>query len=477
MKATKIMGVLLIFLLILSAIAGGFWYWYDHNVDRSGWVEKDGTIIYQDFHAVPVTGWMELEGSTYYFQPGGVPHTGWFSENGNTYCFDVDGTMITGWKKLDGNIHYFGGNGVMVEGWLWLEDRYYFQNGAMVTGWQSIDGNRHFFGEDGRLTMGFAEVGGSIYYFGDDGCMRTGIVEIDDHIYNFQNDGILFTGWEETESGSRYYQQDGTMALGWTEIDGQRYFFNSDGYVQKAGWMRDGEYRYYILEDGTYAVGPTVIDGQTHYFTPDGIEVILVNALNPVPSFFERELVNVIDYHDVDKRCYDALIEMLADCKAAGNKYIFNSAYRTLTEQTSILEYRTLEHMRDFKLDFLDARKKALETVAIPGTSEHHLGLAVDLLGDDAIAWLTEHCWEYGFIVRYTKDKEAITGIIDEPWHFRYVGTRVSLAMKDTGLCLEEYLGAPAVTQKAVEALHADKWYEETFTTVDEETVAKYIGT
>ncbi len=72
----------------------------------------------------------------------------------------------------------------------------------------------------------------------------------------------------------------------------------------------------------------------------------------------------------------------------------------------------------------------------------------MDLLGKEAIAWLTEHCWEYGFIVRYTEDKEEITGIIDEPWHFRYVGTEVSLDMKDSGLCLEEYLGAVEVTEE-----------------------------
>ena len=66
----------------------------------------------------------------------------------------------------------------------------------------------------------------------------------------------------------------------------------------------------------------------------------------------------------------------------------------------------------------------------------------MDLLGDAAIAWLTEHCWDYGFIVRYTADKEAITGFVDEPWHFRYVGREVALDLKDSGLCLEEYLGA-----------------------------------
>ena len=98
--------------------------------------------------------------------------------------------------------------------------------------------------------------------------------------------------------------------------------------------------------------------------------------------------------------------------------------------------------MATYELDYGAARAKALQSVAIPGTSEHHLGLAVDIVGTAAQAWLAEHCWEYGFILRYTGDKAHITGIIDEPWHFRYVGTEVSLDMQYSGLCLEEYLGA-----------------------------------
>ena len=110
-------------------------------------------------------------------------------------------------------------------------------------------------------------------------------------------------------------------------------------------------------------------------------------------------------------------------------------------QQQEILTLRTQEYeARGYSSGA--AYAKARETVALPGTSEHNLGLAVDILGDAAIAWLGEHCWEYGFILRYTAEKEPITGFVDEPWHFRYVGTEVSLDMKGSGLCLEEYLGA-----------------------------------
>ena len=87
--------------------------------------------------------------------------------------------------------------------------------------------------------------------------------------------------------------------------------------------------------------------------------------------------------------------------------------------------------------------------MADPGASEHHTGLAFDMtvpntsmfLGTPQCAWLHEHCWEYGFILRYTDEKQQITGFAGEAWHIRYVGTEHSLAMQQSGQCLEEYLG------------------------------------
>lgn len=441
---TKILLPIFLCLLLLACAAGG-WLWYDNNVDRSGWAEKDGIRFYQDFHADPVSGWLDLEDGRYYFHEDGTPHTGWQEIDGITYYFETSGIMHTGWLELDGKIHYFGGNGTMVVGWLWLEEgRYYLRDGALLTGWQEIDDSHYYFYEDGTAALGFAEIDGQQYYF-DDGILTTGDTEIDGNFYHFREDGSMHTGWLETQAGQRYYQEDGTQVFGWQDVDGKRHYFDEDGIFHESGWLSVGEYRYYILDDGTPATGPVEIDGQIRYFSPKGVHVVLVNALNPVPEWYQLDPVNVVDYHDVDRLCYDALIAMLDDCTAAGIEYTFNSAYRTLEEQTAILEIRTKEHMKEFDLTFEEAQKKALETVAIPGTSEHHLGLAVDLLGAEAVAWLQEHCWDYGFILRYTEEKEPITGIVDEPWHFRYVGTEVSLDMKDSGLCLEEYLGAEAV--------------------------------
>ena len=100
------------------------------------------------------------------------------------------------------------------------------------------------------------------------------------------------------------------------------------------------------------------------------------------------------------------------------------------------------------------AREEAATSVAYPGTSEHNLGLAVDIVArdyqilDDKQAdtaearWLEENCWKYGFILRYPTDKTDITGIIFEPWHYRYVGEEAAREIMERGICLEEYLGS-----------------------------------
>ena len=98
------------------------------------------------------------------------------------------------------------------------------------------------------------------------------------------------------------------------------------------------------------------------------------------------------------------------------------------------------------------ADERAAQVVARPGTSEHNLGLACDIVAldyqnlDDGYAetpeakWLYENCAKYGFILRYPPDKEDITGVIYEPWHFRYVGEQAAQEIMQRGICLEEYL-------------------------------------
>ena len=88
-----------------------------------------------------------------------------------------------------------------------------------------------------------------------------------------------------------------------------------------------------------------------------------------------------------------------------------------------------------------EAEAETGKSTAIPGHSEHQTGLAVDLNGpDETYAWLAENCWDYGFILRYPDDKIELTGIIYEPWHYRYVGVEAAKQINELGMCLEEYV-------------------------------------
>ncbi len=137
-------------------------------------------------------------------------------------------------------------------------------------------------------------------------------------------------------------------------------------------------------------------------------------------------------------------------CKAAaddGVTLVSVSAYRSISYQTGLYDRRVERCQNEDGLSLEDAKKKAATIVAVPGTSEHHLGLAIDINSVEtsfentrAFRWLQENAEKYGFIMRYPKDKQSITKIIYEPWHYRYVGVEHAKAMNDLGMCLEEYV-------------------------------------
>ena len=150
------------------------------------------------------------------------------------------------------------------------------------------------------------------------------------------------------------------------------------------------------------------------------------------------------------KAAVDALKEMLEAAKEDGiGKWQISAGYRTWDDQVSMLNSKVKSIQKSHKdWSSSKARRSALRTVAEPGSSEHHLGLAFDINkkgaskfeGTKQSNWLNEHCWEYGFIIRYQKEKEKITGFEAEPWHIRYVGVEHALYMRDHDLCLEEYI-------------------------------------
>ena len=191
---------------------------------------------------------------------------------------------------------------------------------------------------------------------------------------------------------------------------------------------------------------------------------MLVNKEHMVDEFFiPADLVKVNEIIKSDlatvkykktrgvRTAVEALKTMLEAAKAdgVGKKWQISAGYRSWDDQVSMLNSKINSYKSKNKgWSSSKARRAALKTVAEPGASEHHLGLAFDInrKGSSSFAgtknseWLNEHCWEYGFIIRYEKDKEEITGFTAEPWHIRYVGVEHALYMKEHDLCLEEYI-------------------------------------
>ena len=170
--------------------------------------------------------------------------------------------------------------------------------------------------------------------------------------------------------------------------------------------------------------------------------LILVNSAHPLPEDWkEPALAEMPGGETVDARIYEPLSRMLADAADEGLAPFVASGFRTRAEQQGFMDDKINEY-RSQGYGESDARALAEEWVALPGTSEHELGLAVDINGAsyDLYIWLQQNSWRYGFIQRYPEDKTDITGISHEPWHYRYVGEEAAGEIYESGLCLEEYL-------------------------------------
>ena len=184
----------------------------------------------------------------------------------------------------------------------------------------------------------------------------------------------------------------------------------------------------------------------------DGWALALVNDSHPLDtSYAPAELYEVESERSVDARIREPLDRMLADAEAAGLSMYVASAYRSYAQQIETFN-ASMQNRLNQQMTPLEAYQETSTSVALPGTSEHATGLAVDIIstsygelddrqGDTAEQkWLMEHCWEYGFILRYPPEKSDITGIIYEPWHYRYVGKDAAQEITEQGITLEEYL-------------------------------------
>lgn len=180
--------------------------------------------------------------------------------------------------------------------------------------------------------------------------------------------------------------------------------------------------------------------------------MILVNKEHPIPNNYTFTQKTIPGYTmKVDERIYDSLLAMLNDGKKDGCRFLICSAYRPYSRQTEIYN----SHIRDFRASgYSEEKAKELTelSIAVPNCSEHQTGLTVDIVATyyqqlnynfantKEAKWLKEHAHEYGFILRYPKDKTNITRITFEPWHFRYVGVEAATEIYNLDICYEEYL-------------------------------------
>lgn len=188
-------------------------------------------------------------------------------------------------------------------------------------------------------------------------------------------------------------------------------------------------------------------------FSREDWRLLLVNKQHSIPEDYEFTLGTIKTVRGTqycDERIIDDLLAMLQAAEEDHIKLQICSPYRTTEYQKKLFNNHIKAYMRK-GLSYLEAFQLSSQAVTVPGSSEHQIGLALDIVtpthqqltesfeDTEAGIWLAENCYKYGFILRYPKGKEYITGIEYEPWHFRYVGVEAATVITQQGITLEEF--------------------------------------
>ncbi len=192
---------------------------------------------------------------------------------------------------------------------------------------------------------------------------------------------------------------------------------------------------------------------------PNGLDanysnLLLVNGENPLPEDYDYEgnLTTIPDNYingslkQIDKNVWPYMKAMIDAAWADGVKLYVWSPYRSYSTQNMLFK-KQVDRQIAKGVPADKAEEEAATVVARPGTSEHHTGLAADFnMADDKFettemyAWMQQHAADYGFIMRYSGEKQSITGVIHESWHYRFVGINTAKEMNRLDMCLEEYV-------------------------------------
>lgn len=226
---------------------------------------------------------------------------------------------------------------------------------------------------------------------------------------------------------------------GWSAVcySGERYYISTQYLSEKKP------------SDKTEFVDPLAAERIVVDPTEGNPYLVVVNAKRAADETYKPVLTEIFDTgYYMEEGVTPYYEEMYTAAKKDGITLTPYSAYRSYERQKNNYINLTKQYKSQYKLSEEDAARKAATVILPPGTSEHNLGLAMDICNtrDDfantkEFKWLTENAHKYGFILRYTAEKQDITGIVPEPWHWRFVGVEYAEAIKDSGLCLEEYLG------------------------------------
>lgn len=179
--------------------------------------------------------------------------------------------------------------------------------------------------------------------------------------------------------------------------------------------------------------------------------LVLANKWNKLPNDFSVKTVTLSNGHSIDERAYNDLQDMMDSARSEGLSPVICSSYRSMEYQIDLYDNQIKDYINKGYSES-EAKEETEKWIAIPGTSEHQTGLALDIVSLDyqnldekqedtpEQKWLLENSYKYGFILRYPKDKTDITGISYEPWHYRYVGKEAAKEIFDKKISLEEYL-------------------------------------
>lgn len=321
---------------------------------------------------------------------------------------DTSSSTTSGWVKQDGSWYYFDGNGNLVKN-AWQGSYYLKSDGKMAQSeWIYDDSYQAWYYLKSDGSYAYSTWQGN-YYLKSDGKMAKGEWVYDSSYqiwYYLTSDGsYAYNTWQ----GNYYLKSDGKMAVNeW--VDGGRYYVGATG-LWKANSKVSNKGFYYSLQ-GKYD------------------EIIVANKHYPMSKDY---------YPGENATAKAAFLKLIAQMQKEGYAISDNySGFRSYATQAQL--YQSYVNQ--------EGQAAADRYSARPGYSEHQTGLAFDVIGTDgqlvedagAAQWLLDYAPDYGFVVRYPRGKESVTGYMHEEWHLRYIGKEAK-EIAASGLTLEEYYG------------------------------------